>query len=114
MTTRALPHGERVEARRDAGHSKRPKLTERPWWPWAKRICTLVFFALVAALLWRYARTVEWDDVLSSIKETPRPTLLMAIAALSTSSDERRASRATRESTLAMYAGEAGLRQPDT
>src|SRR6476469_11047857 len=36
---------------------------------------------------------------------------LIAVAALSTASDERRASRATRESTLAMYAAEAGLRQ---
>ena len=36
---------------------------------------------------------------------------VIAIAALNSSSDERRASRATRESTLAMYAGEAGLRQ---
>ena len=36
---------------------------------------------------------------------------VIAVAALNTSSDERRASRATRESTLAMYAGEAGLRQ---
>lgn len=47
------------------------------------------------------------------------PTLIFAITvmsvvvvtALSTASDERRASRATRESTLAMYAAEAGLRQ---
>jgi hypothetical protein len=36
---------------------------------------------------------------------------VIAVVALSTASDERRASRATRESTLAMYAGEAGLRQ---
>lgn len=36
---------------------------------------------------------------------------VIAVAALNTSSDERRASRASRESTLAMYAGEAGLRQ---
>jgi len=36
---------------------------------------------------------------------------VIAVAALNTSSDERSASRATRESTLAMYAGEAGLRQ---
>lgn len=47
------------------------------------------------------------------------PTVILAITvmsvvvvtALSTASDERRASRATRESTLAMYAAEAGLRQ---
>jgi hypothetical protein len=36
---------------------------------------------------------------------------LIAVVSLSTASDERRASRATRESTLAMYAAEAGLRQ---
>jgi len=36
---------------------------------------------------------------------------VIAVVALNTASDERRASRATRESTLAMYAGEAGLRQ---
>jgi type II secretory pathway pseudopilin PulG len=36
---------------------------------------------------------------------------VITVVALSTASDERRASRATRESTLAMYAAEAGLRQ---
>ncbi|MEX2109412.1 MAG: pilus assembly PilX N-terminal domain-containing protein [Gemmatimonadaceae bacterium] len=36
---------------------------------------------------------------------------IIAVAALSTSSDERRASRAVRESTMALYAAEAGLRQ---
>jgi type II secretory pathway pseudopilin PulG len=36
---------------------------------------------------------------------------VIVVVALSTASDERRASRATRESTLAMYAAEAGLRQ---
>lgn len=36
---------------------------------------------------------------------------VIVVVALSTASDERRASRATRESTLAMYAAEAGLSQ---
>lgn len=36
---------------------------------------------------------------------------VIVMVALSTASDERRASRGTRESTLAMYAAEAGLRQ---
>jgi hypothetical protein len=36
---------------------------------------------------------------------------VIVIVALSTASDERRASRGTRESTLAMYAADAGLRQ---
>jgi type II secretory pathway pseudopilin PulG len=35
---------------------------------------------------------------------------VIVVVALNTASDERRASRATRESTLAMYAAEAGLR----
>ena len=36
---------------------------------------------------------------------------VIVVVALNTASDERRASRATRESTFAMYAAEAGLRQ---
>jgi hypothetical protein len=36
---------------------------------------------------------------------------LIAVVSLSTASDERSASRATRETTLAMYAAESGLRQ---
>lgn len=36
---------------------------------------------------------------------------VVVVAALTTASDERRASRASREATLAMYAAEAGLRQ---
>ena len=36
---------------------------------------------------------------------------VIAVVALNTASDERRASRAIRESTLALYAAEAGLRQ---
>jgi len=56
----------------------------------------------------------------SSRKGFVLPSVIFAIAimsvivvvALNTASDERRASRATRESTFAMYAAEAGLR-PD-
>src|SRR3954469_16727847 len=36
---------------------------------------------------------------------------VIAVVSLNTASDERRASRAIRESTLAMYAAEAGLSQ---
>jgi len=51
----------------------------RPWWPWARRILTLIFFAAVLALLVRFARTVDWDDVLASLLDLPRPALLAAI-----------------------------------
>ena len=57
--------------------------------------------------------------ILSNRKGFVLPTVIFAITvmsviavvALTTASDERRTSRATRESTLAMYAAEAGLRQ---
>ncbi len=54
-------------------------------WPWVKRIVGLGFLVVVAVLLVRYARTVEWDEVRRSIAELPRDVLLKALglAALS-------------------------------
>ena len=62
-----------------AGLRKSARLSDRSWWLWAKRGLTLAFFALVMALLWRYAQHVDWDDVWSSVKDTPRPALVVAI-----------------------------------
>lgn len=58
---------------------------DQPWWNWAKRILSLVFFGAVIALLVRYGRTVDWDDVLASLRSTPIPILMLAVglAALS-------------------------------
>ena len=78
MNTGALRRHARIEA--DGPAHSRPRLTERHWWPWAKRAFTLAFFALVAFLLWRYGRNVDWDDVLASVRETPRPALMTALA----------------------------------
>jgi len=33
------------------------------WWGWFKRVGAWIFFALVAALLIRQARTIDWSDV---------------------------------------------------
>ncbi len=49
--------------------------------------------------------------VLPSVVFSVAVMSIVVVAALSTSSDERRASRAVRESTLAEYVAEAGLRQ---
>ncbi len=78
MTTRALgnPHVAAGEPERQG----RARMSDTPWWPWVKRALTLAFFAVVVTLLWRYARHVDWDDVWSSVKQTPRPALLAAIA----------------------------------
>lgn len=55
-------------------------LTSRPWWPWTKRLLTLVFFALVAYLLYTQARSVEWDEVMATLRRRPPQGLLTAAA----------------------------------
>jgi uncharacterized membrane protein YbhN (UPF0104 family) len=55
-------------------------ITSRPWWPWTKRVLTLVFFALVAYLLFTQARSVEWDKVFETMRRRPFESLLIAAA----------------------------------
>ena len=62
------------DAGRQGGHWR-----HHPGWIWAKRIFAWVFFIAVLWLLVRYARNVDWEDVLDSIRSTPAPALLAAI-----------------------------------
>ncbi|HYD76172.1 lysylphosphatidylglycerol synthase domain-containing protein [Ramlibacter sp.] len=55
------------------------RLRQRPWWPHVRRGASLLFFALVAWLLWRYGRNIAWDDVLQSLRELPPPALAAAV-----------------------------------
>ena len=82
MTTGTLQPVDRIEAARSDGAPPlaRRGLTDRPWWPWTRRLLTLAFFTAVAWLLYRYGRNVDWEDVLASLKETPGPVLTTAIA----------------------------------
>ena len=57
-------------------------MTSRAW-PWIKRLVTLLFFGAVAWLLLHYARTIDWHEVLASVRELPR-TVLLAAGALAT------------------------------
>lgn len=57
---------------------RRVPLTQRPWWPTAKRTASALFFALVLWLIVRHARTVQWDEVAASIAAYPAPVLLGA------------------------------------
>jgi uncharacterized membrane protein YbhN (UPF0104 family) len=59
--------------------AERDHRPSRPWWPWTRRLLTMLFFVAVLALLVRYARNVDWDDVFQSLRDTPRPALLAAI-----------------------------------
>ena len=71
MGSRTLPHN---------GMAGEPdRRGPRAWWPWTRRLLTVLFFAAVAALLVRYARNVDWDDVFNSLRNLPRPALLAAI-----------------------------------
>ena len=65
MGSRTLP-GNAMTSERD----HRPS---RPWWPWTRRLLTLVFFVAVFALLVRFARNVDWDDVFASLRAPAAP-----------------------------------------
>ncbi|MDP9601642.1 UNVERIFIED_ORG: uncharacterized membrane protein YbhN (UPF0104 family) [Variovorax paradoxus] len=55
-------------------------LSRHSWWPWARRAAVWGFFALIAWLLVRQARTIEWEDVLDAIRALPATALLAAAA----------------------------------
>ena len=78
MGSRALDHPP-VKEPRSPGPGEPGHWRSRAWWPWAKRAMSFLFFAAVVWLLVRYGRNVDWDDVLESLRNTPRPALLMAV-----------------------------------
>ncbi|HYW55530.1 MAG TPA: lysylphosphatidylglycerol synthase domain-containing protein [Polaromonas sp.] len=49
--------------------STRKKFTDTAWWPWLKRGATAVFFVLVTVLLVTQARTIDWQEVLTSLQD---------------------------------------------
>ena len=80
MNSRALAAGPREGPRDQPDGAAGPKLGKRPWWPWARRVFTLVFFGAVAALLWRYGERVDWAEVWTALRATSAPVLALAIA----------------------------------
>jgi uncharacterized membrane protein YbhN (UPF0104 family) len=64
----------------DARPAQRRPLRTRRWWPWLKRGLTLIFFALVAALLISEARAVDWAHVIASMRSLPARVLAAAAA----------------------------------
>jgi glycosyltransferase 2 family protein len=60
------------------------KISERPWWPWLKRGVTTVFFGLVAWLLISQGQSIDWQEVLTSLRDYPVKAaglaLLLAVA----------------------------------
>ena len=66
-----LPHGRHAPQARQGLAGTKLKISERPWWPWLKRGATALFFGLVAWLLISQARTIDWQEVLTSLKAYP-------------------------------------------
>jgi glycosyltransferase 2 family protein len=79
VATRSLPRNALVKPRqRRAAVNRASPPRQHPWWPAVKRGLSLLFFAAVALLLVRYARNIDWSDVLDSVRNTPGPALLLA------------------------------------
>lgn len=69
-------------SRKAAAHTAtRPRgIRGKAWWPWLKRGATLLFFAGVAWLLFEQAKAIEWQEVWSTLRGYPLPSLLLAAA----------------------------------
>ena len=52
--------------------------TQRAWWPWVTRGIAAAFFAVVAWLIFRQARTVDWPAVLQALRALPPNALAIA------------------------------------
>ena len=77
----SLPRNALVKPRRRSGAAPLDAgaAPEHPWWPWAKRVLSLVFFAAVLWLLVRYTKHIDWGKVVDSLESTPAPMLLAAV-----------------------------------
>lgn len=58
---------------------------QQAWWPWLTRGLALAFFAVVAGLIFRQARSVDWPAVLQALRDLPTTALALggALALLS-------------------------------
>ncbi|MCS4510016.1 lysylphosphatidylglycerol synthase domain-containing protein [Xylophilus ampelinus] len=56
------------------------RLRARPWWTWSVRLLGIAFLLLVAFLLIRQARTVDWPAVFRSMKALPLQVLAAGAA----------------------------------
>ncbi len=72
-------HGPGAPLRRaGGGHSGTAFERVRAAWPHLKPWLTGLFFLLVAWLIWRFASTVRWGEVLQAIRAYPATTLMAA------------------------------------
>lgn len=68
-----------------AAGSANVSLSSRPWWPWVKRAVTWLFLVAVAWLVVRYARTIDWGDVLEALRSLPGSAISIALVLVASS-----------------------------
>lgn len=76
-TTTLPPH--HTPHRPEREDAARRRWRDRPWWPWARRGVSLLFFVAVAWLLAEYARHIDWGEVLDSLQAMPPAALWAAV-----------------------------------
>lgn len=54
--------------------------SSKRWWQWIKRLFTVAFFAGVAYLLFVQARSIDWSEVLTTLRRRPAEGLVTAAA----------------------------------
>lgn len=74
-------HHDHTLAAQEAASPRRSgwrSITQRPWWPWLTRGVALAFFGVVAWLIIRQARTVDWPAVWLALQALPVGVLAIA------------------------------------
>ena len=84
MATPTLQADTQVGHKRHSTSSWR-RWPQQAWWPWLTRGVAIAFFAVVAALIFRQAGTVDWPAVLQALRDLPTAALALggALALLS-------------------------------
>ena len=70
-STRTLPRNALVKPRPRRAAPRQHPSDPHPVWHWIKRALSWLFFVAVTALLVHYARNIDWEDVLDSVRNTP-------------------------------------------
>ena len=76
MATPTL-HADAQVGRKRHGTSGWRRWPQQAWWPWLTRGVAIAFFAVVAALIFRQARTVDWPAVLQALRDLPTTALAL-------------------------------------
>lgn len=76
----APPSPEQKQSSHAQRTGKWTRLRQSRWWPWLTRGLGVAFFLLVASLIFHQARSVDWPEVWTSVKNLPASALWLGAA----------------------------------